>query len=294
MVSAKTQPVALCDHCGKARHGIEPQCRACNYPAAQWAPNVQLAARPEEIAALEERYRNARDMAGEASAGLEALERIAERTGAVVNLPVGLAHSLFTGEAPLYSPYEQQLKGSLRTPAEPENDRHRRAVGGLLYGSYSEEMVYAALSADGRGLSSYGPVHLELEESCVAYRSTVLEENSYSFVRRHGVTPGRPLPHGYLARWQARGMLAVAKLAQDVKDDLDEEACCRLLLQSRGDRASDRFLEVHVYGTFNHQAVRSLALPGAGAAGLLDEVRQVQIKVLRERLERSGVPWKEA
>jgi hypothetical protein len=294
MIPTETQPAPPCDHCGKARHGIEPQCRACNYPTAQWAPNVQLAARPEEIAALEERYRTARDEVDGAVAGLEVLEQVAERTAAVVNVPVGLAHNLFIGEAPLYSPYEHQLRGRVRTPAEPENDRQRRAVGALLYGSYGEEMVYAALSTDGRGLSSYGLVHLELEESCIAYRSTVLEENSYSFVRRHGVTPGRPLPHGYLARWQDRGMLAVAKLAQDVEDDLDEDACGSLLLQSRGNRASDRFLEVHVYGTFNHQAVRSLALPGDGAAGLLDEVRQVQLKVLRERLERSGVPWKEA
>jgi len=243
---------------------------------------------------LGERYRAAQGEAGGAAAGLEVLERVAEHTAAVVNLPVGLAHGLFIGEIPLYSPYEQQLKGRLRTPAKPEDDRQRRAVGGLLYGSYGEDIVYAALSADGRGLSSYGLVHLELEEVCVAYRSTVLEENSYSFMKRHKVTPGRPLPRGYLARWQDRGRLAVAKLARNVSGDLDEEACRGLLLQSEGDRASDLFLEVHVYGTFDHQAVRSLALPGDAAADLLDEVRQVQLKALKERLDRSGVPWKEA
>ena len=148
MASAENQP-SLCDHCGKTRHGIEPQCRACNYPAAQWAPNVQLASKPDEVAALEERYRSACGEAAEATAGLKVLEQVADRTAAVVSVPVGLADGLFTGDNPLYAPYEQQLKGRLRTPAEPENDRHRRAVGSLLYGSYGEEMVYAEPDSPG-------------------------------------------------------------------------------------------------------------------------------------------------
>jgi hypothetical protein len=295
MADPVTQVPQQCSHCGKAAlYGIEDRCRACYFPAAQLAPNVRLASRPEQVVALQGRYQAARDKAereGLASS-LQRLEDTANRAAAVINVPVGLAHDLFFRDVALYAPYEAQVKGELRAPAAPEHDRRRRAVGSLLYGSYHENIVYAALSADGRGLTSYGPVHLELDEVAVAYRSTVLEENSYEFAERHGLTPAEPLPPGFLARWEDRGKLAVAKLADRLQAEMDEEACALLLLHGEGRRHSDEFLEVHIYGNFNLQAVQGVSLRGDSYADL-SEVQVVQLKALRERLQKKSLAWRE-
>jgi hypothetical protein len=283
-----------CSHCGKpARYGLEPYCRACRYPIAQWAPNVELAGQTAQVAALEERYRAAREKAEREStiASQERLQRLADQTVAVVNAPVGMAHDLFFREDLLYSPYEAQVRAVVRSPADFEHDRRRRAVGDLLYASWGAEIVYAALCVDGAGLTSYGQAHLELEEVTIAYRASVLEENSYRFIERHGLTPAKPLPIGYLAVWGERGKLAVAKLVERLQPELDDQACCALLLESCGNRSFDLFLEVHIYGNFNYQAVRCVGLPDSSSA-VLNEVQAVQVKALLERLQTLAVPWR--
>ena len=72
---------------------------------------------------------------------------------------------------------------------------------------------------------------------------------------------------------------AVAKLEKQVDVELEESELSRLLLHSAGDRQSDRFLEVHVYGTFNHQAVRRVQAPQSPA----NDVDAVMLKALGER-----------
>lgn len=295
MAEPAVQAPQPCSRCGKAAlYGIEDRCRACYFPAAQLAPNVRLAERPNHAAALEARYRAVWDRAEQEGLGpgLQKLEETANRTVPVINVPVGLAHDLFFRNVALYAPYEAQVRAELRAPAHPEHDRRRLAVGSLLYGSYHEDIVYAALSVDGQGLMSYGPIHLELEEICVAYRATVLEENSYQFTERHGLTPEKPLPLGFMACWKDRGKLAVAKLASQLHKDVDERDCALLLLREQGDRSSDEFLEVHVYGNFNFQAVRGIVLRDDSYTDL-DEVQAVQIKALRERLHGGSVAWRE-
>jgi len=276
-----------CEHCGQvARYGIEDRCRACNYPIAQWAPNVQLAQQPGQVEALDARFRTACQSGEErgVAEGLERLKQIAKGTAAVVNVPVGLAYDLYTRNSALYGPYAVLTEAGVRSPSPVDDDRRRRAVDSLLYGGYSEKIVYAALSADGSGLHSYGAVHLELEEKAVAYRSTVLEENSYHFMERHDISPGKPLPKGYMASWEDRSKLAVAKLEKQVEAEMEDSELSRLLLRSVGDRQSDRFLEVHIYGTFNYQAVRRLRTPRS----CVNDVEAVMVRALVERAGAAG------
>jgi hypothetical protein len=255
---------------------------------------VDLAGEPAQLAALEERYRAARKKAEwEKTTGCqERLQRLANQTMAVVNTQIGLALDLFIREDLLYAPYEAQVRAEVRSPADFGDDRQRRVIGDLLYASWGAEIVYAALSADGAGLTSYGQVHLGLDEVTIAYRAAVLEENSYHFMERHGITPAKPLPLGYLAVWGERGKLAVAKLVDRLQPGLDAQACRTLLLESKGDRRTDLFLEVHIYGSFNYQAVRCVGLPDSSSANL-NEVEAIEVKALRERLQAKAVPWRE-
>ena len=61
-------------------------------------------------------------------------------------------------------------------------------------------------------------------------------------------------PKGYMARWFDRGRLAAAKHAADLTDGMPDEAFARVLLRSEGNRGTDRYMEVEIYGGFNRDA----------------------------------------
>jgi len=126
-----------------------------------------------------------------------------------------------------------------------------------LWGQSGQYVRTAALSLDGSGVSSYGEVWVTLDDICVAYRSIVLEENSFDFVERHGLGSERikTRPYGYLATWIDRGKLAIAKCGLDLKADTKENDFIGILLFTEGQRNTDRFLEVHIYGGFNWDAI---------------------------------------
>lgn len=284
-----------CERCHKkALFGDEPGCRACNEPLARRAPNVRFARRLS--AELEDRYLRAR---AEAEAkdledGLKELEAVAARAMAVVNVDVGMACDLFSQPKLLYTSYGKLVEAGVRAPATPDQDRQRTAVDGILYGSHGQDIAFAALSGDGCGLISWGSVHLELDEVTLDFRSSVLEDNSFHFVKRHRLVPGDPFPEGRLAPWPLRAQLAVAKLAPRVQPKMGDADCCKLLLESKGSRDTDVFLEVHIYGNFNYQAVRRVKLSSPDTSKLDDEAKEVlfvRLKWLRSQLSRLSVEW---
>ncbi|HEX9730588.1 MAG TPA: hypothetical protein VGG06_01215 [Thermoanaerobaculia bacterium] len=216
-----------------------------------------------QTAALERRYQTARRSAEERqlSALFSELERLAAAASAVVNVGVGYAHHFLARDNELYAPYAKQVQAATRSPAAFDDHRRRLAVDTAIYAGHGSEITFAALTADDQGLPSYGPVHLLLKEAAIARRASVLEENSFTFVRRHNVVSGDPPPAGYLAIWPDRGRLAATKLEPSLAQDHQPEHLPRLLLRSEGDRGTDDFLEVHIYGTFNWQAVREVRAP---------------------------------
>ncbi len=226
----------------------------------------------------------------------EKLRVSADATAAVVTVPVGLAWEIVTNSHHLYAPYAQQVRAGSRAPAEPANDRRRTAVEALLYGTYGGQIVYGVLSGDGKGPISYGSVHLEMEEKTIAYRATILEDNSYFFVQRHDASPSQPLAEGHLAPWERRGQLAVCKLLPALHKETNEQEFGSLLCRSSGDRQTDSFLEVHIFGTFNYQAVGQVTI-SQPAAGLQRHVQRVENAIaegLKEQLNLLGVPWIES
>lgn len=241
---------------------------------------------------LERRYQAARSSAEERqlSTLFTALEELAASTAAVINVGVRYAHHFFVQDNVLYAPYARQA-GATRSAAEFDDHRRRTGVDAALYADYGSEIVYAALTADGLGLLSYGLVHMVLQEAAITRRASVLEENSYTFVQRHGVTYGDPLPEGYLATWPDRSRLAAAKLGPSLSEDHAREHLPRLLLRSDGDRGTDDFLEVHIYGTFNWQAVTAIWAPEVATAGLPDEDRTL-LEAAKVATEKKSVEWK--
>ncbi len=281
--------LGICPICNESYAGIESSCRTCN----NWRgyPNVILASHPDEQAALDQRYqRSASTAASRNAAGpFQDFQTEVKHSKAVLNCSIEFALWFFSREDVLYASYYEQLVDGIRQPARVEYDRHRAAADAILYGTHAREIIFAALSLDGKGLVSYGPVSMQLRDVAIAFRATVLEENLYAFIARHGLVAGMPLPNGYIATWSRRDVLASVKIEPwlDVHTTLD--AFPALLLTSTGNRPDDCYLEVHIYGPFNHRAVERVLAPKSG--------RRPQDRALlgaaKELAKAKGVIWEE-
>ena len=79
------------------------------------------------------------------------------------------------------------------------------------------------------------------------------------------------------------------KLAGKIDDSTNEAEYTHILLTSTGDRATDEFLEVHIYGPFNRMAIEK-AKGAAKPKGILEKARRSAIK---ELLIRIGAEWED-
>lgn len=257
-----TTSAATCERCAKsAVYGYEPACRACGYPETKRAPNVLIAA--DQRGALLERYARARRHAhgGDRGNAMDRLEQMAEDSRPVTNMPLGFAFWFLARDDQFYRAYAPLVESGVRAPASLEDDRRRRVVDFGLYGTYGQAISFASLSPDGRGLAAYGDVHVELDPAAIDFRTTVLEEDSFLFRRKHGDA----FPPGYLAAWRDRAKLAAAKCAGELDPTLSDAQLAALIQDGTGSRATDRFLELHIYGKFNRDAVAAVRVPATCA-----------------------------
>lgn len=217
----------------------------------------------EERGALQKRYQAAWEEAG--SRGFADRLRLFEdevrsRSVATVSMsPLFLDRMLDDGA--LYASYDLLVSSEVREPAARGDDRARSGVEGILFGSIASDIRYAALSLDGTGLKSYGSCSVVLREVAVKGSATLLEDNSYKFVQDHQLTPLGDIPAGYRSAWPERHMLATAKLATKIGTAAAEMSAPEILLFSRGNRKTDDFIEIHVWGAFGHQSIERVLVP---------------------------------
>lgn len=255
-------------------------------------PHVREVEEPEEVAALTKRYEQALDDAQKvgADSALKMFEEAIQDSCAVVNVDLDYLRTFLTNSNALYSTYDLQVQGQTRKTAERQDDRNRRIAESILFGEYGEEIRYAALSLDGSGLKSYGDFALKLREIAIAKRAVTLEKNSFHFLQEHNLKFGEGVPPGYRATWKDRHKLAVAKHAKDIAAYVPPEAYVRILLSSDGDRAKDRFIEVHIFGAFDNQAIESVK----ASTPKKKSFEAAFIAKIKDYLKRAGKAWIEA
>jgi hypothetical protein len=277
----------VCVNCGSRVPDVEDKCLTCGEPAG--APNVRAAARKEERDALDARYHKAIEDS-EQNGSLDRLRDFEEKVKAsftVVNVDVDFLYTFLTSKKGLYSTYGKQVEGQIRRPAEAEDDKHRGTVESMIFGSYARNIRYGALSMDGSGVSSYGALALRLREIAVSKRATTLEDNSYRFTEKHNVGPGKPFPLGYTATWDERHKLAVAKLAGRISSKTSEAEYPKILMYSQGERETDDFIEVHIYGPFDANAIESVQ----GKSSAKGKTETALIEDIKDFLGNSGKRW---
>lgn len=289
-IGAKPSLAPVCDHCQSPVSEAAATCFTCG--AHLGAPNVRSANSTREKQALAARYDKVlADAAIEGTQGrLADFTEKMKVTFAVLSVDINFLHTFITNEKALYTSYRLGTKGQLRKPAESENDRRRLTVEGMLFGSYGEDIRYAALSLDGAGPKSYGSYSVRLRDVSIDKRATLLEDNSYVFAEKHQMAAGTQIPAGYRSTWKERDKLALAKLAQRVVSAGSEREYPAILLFTEGDYKTDDFIEVHIYGPFDARAIESVT--GSSKSG--DKVDLAMVESVKEHLAKAGKQWIEA
>jgi len=252
-----------CNNCNAIIEWDMDRCLVCGHDVG--FPIARKLKQQKEQDALQRRYGRAIDDAKDRAVEerVTAFEQaVQSKSQAVINVWPSFLANFLNGSRALYAGYTLQVTGGLRKPASMNEDRQRSGTEGTLFGTtLARKICYAALSLDGTGLVSYGDCAFTLVEAAARAKATLLEENSYTFVREHKIFSRDEIPAGYRAVWEDRHKLAVAKLANNIDQNTSESAFAGLLLYSDGDRKTDSFMEVHIYGSFDYQSVNGVRIP---------------------------------
>ena len=234
-----------CPDCGQVVEYWRVQCR-CGYFVG--FPNYRDVA--AERAELTTRHTAAQDDCKKRGVAplLTKLEDLAEQSRPVIAMFFSACDEILRADK--YRNYHQRIDSGERDPSGAEDHADREMVGARLFPTYNHHIHYAALSSNGRGLSSYGPVAVRWEVTPVylGRRATLLEDNSFTFYDRHSLGQrGATIPPGYRAIWEDRMKLAAAKIAPRLTTATGESRLPGLLLQPGRTRNDDDFIEVAIY-----------------------------------------------
>ncbi|WP_202330608.1 hypothetical protein [Mesorhizobium sp. L-8-3] len=256
----------LCAHCKSVVPRHVRDCTVCG--EAVGFPNVRAAKEAGEVAALGLRHEKAFVSARAASYETELVEFGEEvsKSEAVIARSMSVLDRLVNMESSLLSTYHQEVRSNGRVPQDNSWDKGRDAADSTINPNYYQNLHFAALSLNGRGVDHYGSCHITLVETAIANRASVFEENPFIFSKKHSVVVGSQPPKGYRATWADRGKLAQAKLHHKLKKGMNPSEFVGILVdQGTGDGNED-FIEVHVYGALSGKSIgRVLALAPKGA-----------------------------
>ena len=278
-----------CDNCNSEVSFYSEYCTTCgNFLGF---PNVRAADKPKEVEALKKRYENAieNSLQKDAFISLFNFEKKVLQSQAVINVNIDYLYTFIKNDKALYSTYCLQVEGEVRKSASARDDIERLTIESMIFGDYGKNIRYAALSVDGAGLKSYGAYTIILKEVAIENRATLLEDNSYHFIKKHDLQLGNAFPLGYRCTWQKRNQLAVAKLEEHITANTSEKEYVKILLSGNGKRETDEFIEVHIYGPFDNKAIANVK----GKTSFARKDEKAMLAVVKEYLAKAGKTWLE-
>jgi hypothetical protein len=278
--------VLTCTSCGNEVREERRTCHVCGFDVGY--PNVRAATRKEEVQAVERRYRDSLKDAEDRDCSdvVKQFESVVSNSKAVLCKPISKVHEIVSSDNELLSTFHNLVDGLSRLPEKNKWDRGRQSWEASLFPYYFKEIHYAALSLNGSGVAGYGGATLVLTEAMIGHRATVLEENSALFFQRKKVITGDPAPPGYRATWENRGQLAVAKLANKIDSDTQNDDFAEILLES-SEKTDCEFIEVHIFGSLHRRTIDRITMkaPRKKADKVLVESIRRKIEEVGSRLE---------
>ena len=171
--------------------------------------------------------------------------------------------TLISSDSELFSTYYQLIHVTF-LPEGDEWDRWRQTAEVRLFGIQNvDEIRFAALSADGKGLTNYkdGECFVHLREDMIGHRATVFEKNNVLFFRERlkKMERGYP-PPGHMATWEDRHKLCIAKLHGKIQNGMANPEFAAILLKNGPTTADDEFVEVHIFGPMTRRTFSKIVI----------------------------------
>jgi hypothetical protein len=277
---AKAAPVTRPEHVCECRAVVPPHLRDCPVCGRDnGCPNVRAAKLKTEIEALHARLR-----AAEVSAGARNCLDVLNKFGlavlgskAVIARSFGVLDTIVMSDNVALVPFHRQVASGSRIPENNNWDQGRAAAEATILPNFYDQISFAALSLDGRGVTSFGEYSIVLKEEATALRATVFEENPFLFNQRHRVIAGQPPPLGYRASWSERHILAKAKLHHLLNASTTPREFAGTLITQASPPGNADFVEVHIFGGIPRFAIERVVGPVP---------KSVADRVLLKRVER--------
>jgi len=254
--------ILVCPNCNRDQAQINfVKCEYCGFDLG--APNVNVVSTEIELKALQQRYEEATKYAS--NNGTEHQlnkfhEFFTKNVNAIINLKLPVLREWIINNS-AYKSYHRSVEEGNRFIAAIKDDQKRSVIDGVFHGSYGKDIIYAALTLNGKGLISYGECGVIIDENAVRLRASILEENSFTFIKAHNLNfENFEIPIGFRSSWENKIKIAIAKLYKKITLD-DENDFCRFLLFSAGNRQTDNFIEVHIYKEITTLAIKHIYLP---------------------------------
>ncbi|MBF0608435.1 MAG: zinc ribbon domain-containing protein [Magnetococcales bacterium] len=277
-----------CPECGRDVTNNDINCPSCKTTLAP--VNVREVLRDTEQNALQRRYDEALQTAKNNGTYDNAMtfEGHLKKSFAVINMKLEGLHSFITTKDDKYLPYARRVKAGEMESLEPEKDIFRKKVDKMLFGVDGSDICYAAISIDGTGVKKYGTYTICLSDKEISTRTTLLEEDSFDFVKRHKLTEHSKIPPGYRSLWADRHKLAVAKLARKLRKSFTDSEYANILVVNAESKDSYDCVEVHIYDGFSNDAVEKVY--GPPPANVDEDILWSAVK---GKLEIKGKQWSE-
>jgi hypothetical protein len=252
-----------CDFCTYQISLESRFCPHCGRP--QLFPNVERARIDSERAALNNRYQSALSQSEKQSTidTMRTFESRLKTTQAVMTCRLKDAETLISSDSELFSTYYQLINVTF-LPKGGEWDDWRQTAEVKLFGVKNVgEIRFAALSADGNGLTNYkdGECFIHLREDMIGHRATVFEENNVLLFRKFlkHLDRGYP-PPGHMASWEDRHKLCIAKLHGKIQNGAGNAEFAAILLKNGQSTADDDFVEVHIFGPMTRRTFSKIVV----------------------------------
>lgn len=140
---------------------------------------------------------------------------------------------------------------------------------------------YAALSLDGKGLTSYGNCIVQLDEGMVAHRTSCFEGNSaviYSKIHHFNDV--------LRSCWSERHLICVAKHGVDLDNSSTPSSFPNIILRNGTSGLDDVFVELHVFGDMTSRTFKSVEVDRSK----LTSQQKTLYRALAAKLKHRGGP----
>ena len=250
-----------CQVCGESVPSYVRSCPSCGNDCG--FPNVRSAMVEGEVTHLRLRVEAAQVSvaARGCSNQLNEFSDNVRSSKAVISRPLAKIHDLLNNERLSYVSFQKEVASGARQAEDNEFDTVRKQYEEALFPHFSEEIIFALLSLNDAGMEGYGTHTMTLKDKMIGHRATVFEENPHNFVEKHGIVLNKPIPPGYRAPWSQRHELAIAKLHSSIDSTTEEAQHAAILATDNGGSGNSDWIEVHIYGSINRNAIESVSGP---------------------------------